>query len=542
MAKKQRAHRRKAYSMRQLIVGVYLFIMFGVFPVYNTNGFFNIRHDRYDMFMAVSLVFLGFFGLFLLMGIDRRQRRTVPARPRYRKLSVTDWAMLAFLLICILSTLFSIHPEHALKGTLGRNNGLFLILVYVGVYFAVSRFGRPSPATFAILGFTGAFVSLVTILNYFCLDPLHMLVPLREHDKNVFFSTIGNRNFLCGYLCMILPVMTVLCVEETDALLRRLLLAVVGLSFTALMAANSDCGVLGIAVFILVFLVRYIRDIHKLKRYLLALTVMLLCARQLGPLANLFELSRKGMGSLQVLFVYDTAGFILAVVLGLTTIGLYVLDKLKPGVILPKAVFWGLTGFLGLCLLIVAWLVLYFTVLRPDATLSWELSFLRFNDDWGTHRGIIWRRSFDGFKAFPFWRKLLGSGPDTLYLVFQPYFPELAQYGDTSTNAAHNEYLNYLVTVGIFGLAAYLTVLISAIVHAVKVARTNMVASVMLAAVVGYASQAVVSIAQPITTPLFILFLSLCAGCSSAESAPGASKAPRLPLPKLGYRGRYEKP
>ena len=146
------------------------------------------------------------------------------------------------------------------------------------------------------------------------------------------------------------------------------------------------------------------------------------------------------------------------------------------------------------------------------------------------------------YREFPLWQKLFGTGPDTFYFVYQPYFTELTKYWISSTNAAHNEYLNYLVTVGIFGLAAYLTVLISAIVHAVKVARTNMVASVMLAAVVGYASQAVVSIAQPITTPLFILFLSLCAGCSSAESAPGASKAPRLPLPKLGYRGRYEKP
>lgn len=541
--KSKKVHRRKAFPVCQLIVGAYLFIMFGVFPVYNTDGFFNIRHDRYDMFMAVSLVFLGLLGLFVLVGsLGRKQQKTLkPKLPWYRSVSVTDWSMLAFLLVCILSTVFSIAPEHALKGTIGRNNGLYLMAVYVGVYFMVSRFGRPSPATFAILGFTSAFVSLVTILNFFGLDPLKMLAPLREHDKTVFFSTIGNKNLLCGYLCITVPVLIVLSVEEPIALLRRLLLVAVGLGFAAMMAADSDCGLLGMGVFVIVYLVRYVRRIHKLKRYMLALTVMVLSARQLTPLASLLNAGNKGMGSLQQLFAYNTVGVILAVVLCVITVGLYLLDRYKPGIVLPRAVTVALGAFLGLCVLVIAFLVLYFSVLRTDIPLKGALNFLRFNDDWGTHRGLIWRKSYDGFKEFPFWRKLIGSGPDTLYLVFKPYFPDLAVYGDASTNAAHNEYLNYLVTVGILGTAAYITALVSTVVHAIRCGKTDLIAPVLCAAIIGYAAQATVSIAQPITTPLFILFVALCAGCRCPGMEP--RKAVSVPLPKLkiGYRGRYEK-
>ena len=121
------------------------------------------------------------------------------------------------------------------------------------------------------------------------------------------------------------------------------------------------------------------------------------------------------------------------------------------------------------------------------------------------------------------------------------FFPDLAVYGDASTNAAHNEYLNYLVTVGILGTAAYITALVSTVVHAIRCGKTDLIAPVLCAAIIGYASQAVVSIAQPITTPLFILFVALCAGCRCPGMEP--RKTVSLPLPKLkiGYRGRYEK-
>ncbi|MBQ5755011.1 MAG: hypothetical protein IIV90_05025, partial [Oscillospiraceae bacterium] len=43
------------------------------------------------------------------------------------------------------------------------------------------------------------------------------------------------------------------------------------------------------------------------------------------------------------------------------------------------------------------------------------------------------------------------------YFRFLPYFSELnVKYNESSTNAAHNVYLNYLITHGILGFGAYL--------------------------------------------------------------------------------------
>ena len=122
----------------------------------------------------------------------------------------------------------------------------------------------------------------------------------------------------------------------------------------------------------------------------------------------------------------------------------------------------------------------------------------------------MWIRSLWIFGDASFLEKLFGTGPDTFYFAFSPYFSGLIKYGDSSTNAAHNEYLNYLITIGIAGLASYIAVVGGAVTKAVKTARKNPVAIVFASAVICYSVQAVVNISQPITTPLFIIFIALC--------------------------------
>jgi O-antigen ligase len=121
----------------------------------------------------------------------------------------------------------------------------------------------------------------------------------------------------------------------------------------------------------------------------------------------------------------------------------------------------------------------------------------------------MWIRSLWIFNDASLFEKLFGVGPDMFYSAFKPYFADLMHYGDSSTNAAHNEYLNYLVTVGLLGLGAYLVAIGSSIRNAVKSFCKHPLAIVCISAVICYSAQAIVNIAQPITTPLLILFIAL---------------------------------
>lgn len=509
MSKKRSNAKIATLTPRQMVVGVYLALMFGVFPLFCTDGFFNIRHDRYYFFLVVSAALLLFWGITILGG-DRENS--------IGKLSVADWAMLSFLAVCTLSTVFSVNPEKALLGTAGRNNGLLLMAIYVGIYFVVSRNGRPGPVAFAALGVVSAFVSLVAILNFFSLDPLKMVKALNAADQKVFFSTIGNKNLLSGYLCITLPVLAVLFVEDDRKWLRKLAFICLVPGFAALLAADSDSGLLGLGIFAVLYLVRYIRQPGRLKRFLLVLTVMLLSARiLLLPLAVIPQLQTKSISQLQLFFVRGNASLGLLLLMAVSTALMYFLDYKKPDLELPKAVHITLASLVVVGLLTVIGAMVYLTA-NSDVPLTGFGTYLRLNDTWGTNRGFMWRRTLDIFGDFNLWRKLFGSGPDTFYYMFQPYFPELNKYWTSSTNAAHNEYLNYMITVGVLGAAAYTTALISGAVRGIRERNQNPMGAVYCAAVICYGAQALVSIAQPITTPLLIIFLALSTGASFGEN------------------------
>jgi hypothetical protein len=427
--------------------------------------------------------------------------------------------MLLMLLAAVASTLLSPYPVDALMGTMGRNNGLILLLVYGGVYFMVTRWRIPSDFVFAGLALCSCFVSTVALLNFFNLDPLRMLGQLTPRDSMIFISTIGNKNLLSSYLCIILPVVCALFVHTRKKELRPLYLLSAGVGFAAMMCADSDSGFLGLGAFCLMGLLIYIRKPARLKRFLLVLTVMLLTAKLLFWFAVWRQWEHRGLGALQSFILFSPVTAVIQILLALLTTGVYYLHAAMPKFRLHLAVQLFLITATVAVIALLVWKIYYYTVVEPNLPLEGYQNWLRLDDDWGTHRGFIWRRSVEIFREYSWKEKLLGSGPDTFYGVFQPYFQELSQFGDSSTNAAHNEYIHYLVTQGLVGAGAYVLLLISSMIHALRCARKDTYYLVFLAGVVGYAAQALVNIAQPITTPLFILFLAL-----AAKKLPPVSK------------------
>ena len=137
-------------------------------------------------------------------------------------------------------------------------------------------------------------------------------------------------------------------------------------------------------------------------------------------------------------------------------------------------------------------------------------SYLAFSDSWGTNRGYIWRQAINLYKDFPMMHKLFGYGPDTFgILTLSEIKFDMINATKQIFDSAHNEYLQYLVTIGPIGLAAYLVFLVSAFWSMLK-ARTDVPwAAALVCALVCYAFQAIVNINLPIATPVMWLMLSV---------------------------------
>ncbi len=75
--------------------------------------------------------------------------------------------------------------------------------------------------------------------------------------------------------------------------------------------------------------------------------------------------------------------------------------------------------------------------------------------DSGVIRLLVWRGAIDAWKAYP----IFGTGVETFAFAYYRYRPKehnMTSEWDYLYNKAHNEYLNYLTTTGIFGLGTYL--------------------------------------------------------------------------------------
>ena len=364
---------------------------------------------------------------------------------------------------------------------------------------------------FVALAFGSMIVYALAVLNSFYIDPLGMFTLLTDQQTITdFTSTIGNKNLLSSYICIAMPVMIAMSVITEKTLLRAIYLIATGFGFAALMTADSDSGILGMAVFMIIYLVWFSNSLVRLKRFFLSATVMLLFAKLLRLFSLCFDDKSKGFDKFQEIFVFSGIGWILLAACAVITGILYLIDYKKPNITISKAVPIALAVVFGFCAVAMIGIMVYFSCIDTKTDLGSFERIIRFNDIWGTHRGFMWIRSIWIFGDASFIEKLFGVGPDMFYSAFSPYFDDLSKYGDSSTNAAHNEYLNYLITIGITGLLSYLAIVCGTIKNAVKYAKENPMLIACVSAVICYAVQSVVNLYQPITTPLFFIFIALC--------------------------------
>ena len=522
------------YTLTNMICNFFLIVVFTLFPLFvNTtftenfpfvsfsDGYIAIRHQKYYFFLVITGMAVIAEILLLLTRSSQSAKEADPKKQSlYKSLSFTDWAVLAFVFSCAVSTVFSPYIDMAVNGeitigdaTYGRNNGLILMLFYAAVYFLVTRCFKFKEYVFVAMAGVSGFIYLLAVLNGFYIDPLDMFSKFVNEKKiyNNFMTTIGNKNMFSSYICVTLPLVVSMFVYTKKLWRRFLYLGVTVLGAMAVVICDSDSVVLGIGAFALVFIVAYSRCPVKLRKLMLALTVMLISVKLLWLITLINGNDYKELSAIPFKLMTSNAAFIAIGVMAVITAALYYATLTGKVTRFPKAVPIVLTVLFGLAVLFGLGVIIYFTAFDTKTKLGELERTLRYSDRWGTHRGFMWNKAIEAFGGFNFFQKLFGTGPDTFFYTFSPYFGELYnRFGDGSTDAAHNEYINYLLNLGIVGLTSYLAFTGSALVRAFKAAKKNPLVLVFTSAVVAYMAQAVVNIALPIATPLFVICVALC--------------------------------
>ncbi len=498
-------YQEKFLRIARQLTTAYLVVVCAGLPLVFWRMYFDITETKLAFFLGASLLYL--FLLLLARLICPLDYGLKPERIRLHPAALALFALA--LSLCVGSALGG-HPEDAVWGENNRYQGIFTLFVYAGVVFALSQQSIDPLLPLRALALSAIPVCLLGTLNHFGVDPLGFFLNLAERDQGRFLSTIGNANFYGSYLCLAVPASIELFLEAKHASTRLLCALALVAVFLGTLVAGSDSTALGLIAITLLFPIGLFSDRTALRRYLLALALFAFIALIFGLLGSVLP-SSTFVSAFALRFASPpVAGSALAAALLLWLLT----RRVTPERLLRlRKPYW--ISLVALVLLAAVALVLLNTVLA-EVPLGGAARYLRFSPSWGTDRGKIWIFAARVYGRYTPLQKIFGAGPGALF-----HADALQRvFSDAALDAAHSEYLQYLLVSGALGLAAYLFALGSALRSGIRKSAMFPAARGLSVALAAYAVQAVVNIAQPMTTPIAILIIGvLISRTPTTESA-----------------------
>ena len=538
MAKKNTIGSQDSFSTTcsSIVSGVISFFMLAlvtVFPLIYDKAYFNILETKYKCFYMTILAMMAVLLVLsiVMMVVDFNEFQGEHTKKLFSALAPKNWrttfhvadaAVLVFWIACLISTLQSEYLYEAFWGNEGRFSGLFLITLYVAAYFIVSRFWRLKGWVVQAFLIIGLIVCYIGITDYFQLDILHFRGRIKPEQSTIFTSTIGNINTFTAYVALVMGAASALFATNKGWIKSIWYYICMVVSFFAIIMGCSDNAYLAIgALFVFLPFILF-KSKDGVVRYLMILATFATVIQCIDYINQAFAEMVIGLDSLfKVLVNFGGLVFVVIVLWSLVVLAWFALKAIKGGSNeLGNFLVHIWLGIIAVGVLAVCFALYDANALDNGSRYGSLSSYLVFNDHWGTNRGYIWRKSLELYKEFPFMHKLFGYGPDTFGILTTRYIlPEMNSVTGQTFDSAHNEYLQFLVTIGPIGLVSYLVFLAGSVWQMVKGWLKNPYVIGCMMAVLCYVFQALVNLNLPIATPLMCLLLA--AGVGAVRTRAG---------------------
>ena len=507
-------------KVNQIIASVFTLIIIAVFPLFFRNYYFDILTVKYIFYygtiISMAVVTLVVSIIFLFLDKSRYDWATIKSLKRQfsiKSFRKSDWAMIAFLIAVAISTFQSDYFYESFWGNEGRFMGMFLILLYGVSFFIIGHCLKFKQWFLDVFLFAGMIACIIGIMQFFKYDPIGFKKGLTASDFPSFTSTIGNINTYTSYVALISGMGTVLFAIEKNRFRRAWYLFTVIISIFALITGISDNAYLTLLALFGLLPLYLFNNLKGLKRYMVLVAILFTEFQFIDLISQKYpEHVLKINGLFNVIVGYDKLAHFVVVLWGICIV-LYVLDAcVSKDSIMKKDNNLGRWIWLGLLIIIVmaGCYILYDANIAGNADKYGSLKkYLVINDDWGTHRWYIWRIGMESYARFPLIHKIFGYGP------VNNFYEEMISRYNEKFDSAHNEYLQYLITIGIVGLAAYLTLLFTSIGEMIRASKKRPVMMALTFALVCYGAQAAVNISVPIVAPIMMTLLMVGVSGSS---------------------------
>ena len=498
-------------SMIEKLMGIFTILVLCVFPVVYHNYYFDILETKYHSYCAMTIgvmVVMLVYGLYtnkLIEGL-----RGFCFKKLIKGLNIADWSVLAFWLATVMSWIVCKWRWEAFWGTSGRYNGVFLISIYTIIYFMVTRFFVLKRVYLDAFLVVSLFVCMLGITDYFQMDLLGFKKMMLDEQKGMYTSTFGNINTYTIYVGAVLCVSMILYVMETCKKRMAFYFGVMTVTMVALIVGASDNAYLTLAALFGLSPLVLFRKKTWIRRYLASVALFMTSIVFVGWINTAYAGIVFGLDSIFVIL----SGFALLPVATIALWGIIlgwkVLEKKSHGD-QKDELGKGLVFFWCVIIAIVVMAVVY---VLYDANIAGNAekynaikNYVVFDAEWGTRRGYVWTCSMELYNQVldPI-HKLFGYGADTFKLLMIRHYPI---ENNIVFDNAHNEYIHFLLTIGLFGMVSYIALLASAVYVMVKRMAGRPEVMAVMFVVIAYATQATVNLFLPVIFPVIWQLLAM---------------------------------
>lgn len=420
-----------------LLAGLYAAAVLVWLPWY-AGGYVQLAQEKLAAFLGVTLL----AGALLAVVAPE-------------KMTVTCWkqqgrAAALYAAVTLASVLLSGNVVAALWGSGGYLGGLVLVAAGLLGCMGTAVFLEDADRLALPFMVSGAGVTLLGIINNFGADPLGFRAAIEPSQYNLFFSTIGNADYLSAYLCLWLPLALHRFANGRTAGERATAFVCAEIGFLGMASLDSGLTALGLAGAAFLLLLAVPLTAETLARYTLLAVGWTAAQLAMGALSAKWPLLRTEHPFAALAQPLPAA---VTIAVCLLAAALWARrarhDPAKTSLAAQRAVCAG-AAVLAAALLA--------AVNGFGVSLGGLDNFLKIGPDWATGRGAIWADVWYCFTHGTPLQMLLGRGPGMVHAALAAQGDALP-YVAADTIGAHNEYLELLLTIGVAGLAAYLAFL-----------------------------------------------------------------------------------
>lgn len=512
-------------EMQNIITTIFLLYMGAVYPLVMHDRYFDITVTKYRAFSIAICIYAVLMILAVLVdvldGIDRKKhagkREAVTGSfiKRYNIMAV-DIFMALFILANVMAFLMASDKTAAFTGEEGRRCGLQFMLLVMFLYLCMARGCTVKKVAAIVFMVVGSVVEIIALCQYMGADFLKLREGLGVDIQSIYISTFGNIDIFGSFLCVLVPVVMGAYLGasfQKSAVVKAVSLVTMVLGVAAAVITNANLVYIGIAAALVIAFVwsAYRGCIVRFTDVCLALAFGVLVINMLLDANGKLETELDGIS--RMVSDKNIAFTVFAVLAVIRLVMIFFSSKIDK--------ISGVKALIAAVLIVIAGGVTG-VVCVSDRTGS----LFSFDDSWGNYRGYVWRRLMESFREFNLPHKLFGYGNESVKeIMTSGYYDEMMDDIGVVYDNAHNEYLQYLVTTGLFGALAYVGLIVSAIVMLIRTAvsavkeesDTEGVFIALALGIAGYASQAFVNLNQSLTTPYVFLMIAMAAGVCRAR-------------------------